>query len=129
MFCIAEATELRISRLCLRSDGILRIDIKEEEQFSVEDAKEVVEAAGRIGNGRRFKNLIVLGNFTVPDNEARQFAASEEGSRYKIADAFVIQSLPQRIVGNFYLKFNKPVRPAKLFKTVEEAEDWLSSIN
>lgn len=127
--CMTNTADLRICNLYLREDGILRIDIAEEEAFTLADAMEVVTAAGKLGNDKKMKNLIVVGNFTVPDNEAREYAASEEGSRYKIADAFVIHSLSQRIVGNFYLNFNKPVRPTKLFKSIEDAERWLESIS
>jgi len=34
-------------------------------------------------------------------------------------------SLASSIIGNFYIKFNNPSIPTKLFKTEDEALDWL----
>jgi hypothetical protein len=44
-----------------------------------------------------------------------------------VADAFVIDSLAQRILGNFYLKFNKPQFPTRFFNSKEEALIWLEA--
>ncbi len=37
----------------------------------------------------------------------------------------MISDLPQKIVGNFFLKFDKPARPTKIFTKEEEAVEWL----
>jgi hypothetical protein len=49
----------------------------------------------------------------------------KENKDSRSADAFVIYSLPQKLVGNFYLKVNKPPVPTRFFKTPEEAIRWL----
>ncbi|MGE0560760.1 MAG: hypothetical protein AB7O47_03005 [Flavobacteriales bacterium] len=59
--------------------------------------------------------------------EAREFSASVDGLKYSSAEAYVFNSLPHRIIGNFYLKFNKPSVPTKFFNTKEEAEVWLKT--
>jgi len=56
---------------------------------------ELIEAVRKIGNGKRVLNLIVMGAHTVPDEASRVLSTREEGSIYKIADAFVISSLFQ----------------------------------
>jgi hypothetical protein len=40
--------------------------------------------------------------------EVRKFISSEEGMKYSLAEAFVTDYLPHRIIGNFYLKVKKP---------------------
>lgn len=125
MEATAVKRKLRISKVTLRQDGILRIDISANELFNLEDAKQVVEEAGRIGGGKVMANLIVIGADTTADSEARAYASSEIGSIYKIADAMVISSISQKIVANAYLKFNKPVRPTKFFTNEVTALKWL----
>ncbi|HWY33511.1 MAG TPA: hypothetical protein VNX68_02620, partial [Nitrosopumilaceae archaeon] len=89
---ISPILEYRISKVALRDDDILHIMIKENEVFNARDFMDLFEAAGKIGNGKRFRNLVSIGNHTLPDTEARQLSTSKEGSIYKIADAFVIRT-------------------------------------
>lgn len=122
---ISEKIINRISTVQLREDNILVIEIKSDESFNIRDMWELINAAQKIGQGKRFLNLIIVGAHTVPDEESRVLSTSMEGSIYKIADAFVINSLPQILVANFYMKFNKPSVPTKFFKNVRDAEKWL----
>src|ERR1700752_255187 len=122
---ISDKITTRISTVQLREDDILLINIRKDESFNVRDMWELIEAARQIGNGRRFLNLIVVGAHTVPDEASRILSTSEEGSIYKIADAFVISSLIQLMVSNVYMKFHKPSVPTKFFKNVQDAENWL----
>jgi hypothetical protein len=122
---VSEKIQLRISSIQLREDGIMHIDIKGNELFILEDVHGLIEAAGKIGAGARFPNLITIGEYTIADTEARKFSSSPEGSIYKTADAFIIKSLSQVLVANFYVKVNKPFVPSHFFKKTEEAEKWL----
>jgi hypothetical protein len=126
---ISKISDLRISELSLREDGILHIDIRANETFKASDVKEVVEAAGKIGNGASMANLITVGQFTTPDSEARSMAAHPEWCKYKIADAFVLRSFSQVMVANFYIKFNKPCKPTRYFMDEKSAIEWLRSVS
>jgi hypothetical protein len=121
------AIALRISKVALRDDGILHIDIRANENFLASDVREIVEAAAQLGAGRSMPNLITVGEFTTPDNEARKMASSPEWCKYKTADAFVLRSFSQVLVANFYIKFNKPCRPTRYFMNEADALEWLGS--
>ena len=118
----------RISSVKVRHDGILQIDIDAGEEFGFMDMQDLIDAAQQLGDGKKFLNLIKLGEYTLLDYEARTFSASRIGSEFKIADAFVINSLSQKIVTNFYLKFHKPVVPTKIFTDTPKALEWLREI-
>lgn len=120
--------QTRITEVYLREDNILQINIKKDEEFVLSDTLEVINAAKEIGGGKKFKNLIIVGHNTLADNEARKLSTSHEGSLYKLADAFVISSMAQAIVANFYMKINKPVVPTKFFKTEKDALSWLNNL-
>mgnify|MGYP000267985376 CR=1 FL=1 len=117
-----------ISEVELIENDVLHIDIEREKSFEIEDFQELKEAAKKIGNGKRFYNLITVGEFTLPSREAREASCSHEGSEFKKADAFVIKSLPQKIIANFMIKVNRPTVPTKYFDSVEAAKAWISSL-
>lgn len=99
----------------MRSDGIIQFVCKEVDEVTVEDISSANEAAAKISNYTPSLNLIILKNFVNVSPEARLYAAGEESNKYTIADAFVIESQALKLVGNFYIKFNKPTRPSKIF--------------
>lgn len=119
----------RIFRVFIREDGILQVDIHDDSFFELADAKELVEAAGKLGEGKRFLNIINVGNGTLVDDKARRFSSSIDGSKYKLADAFIINSFAQQLIANFIIKINRPPIPTAYFKSTEEAVIWLKSLD
>ncbi len=125
---LGQSINCKISTVSLRDDEILQIEVKQDEHFEIEDMHELIEAAEKIGSGKKFLNLIIVKNFTLPSNEAMEYSSSVEGCRYKLADAFVIDSLAQKIIGNFIMNFLKPPVPTNIFNSKEEAVYWLNSL-
>lgn len=113
--------------ILLRGDGIMQINIQSFDELTVDDVKEITKAVGVIGEGKTYPNLVLLSHYFNPDKEVRSYAASEESNIYTLADAFVVKSLPVKIIGNFYVAFNKPVKPTKIFDSELEAVQWLKS--
>ena len=105
----------RIFRVFIREDGILQVDIHDDSFFELADALELVKAAGKLGAGKRFLNLINVGNGCLVDDKARLYSSSKEGSIYKLADAFVIRSFAQQLIANFIIKVNRPPIPTAYF--------------
>ena len=88
---------------------------------------EVVSTLEKFGEGKKFPLLIVVGEYTLPTPEARAYIATPESDPYASAEAYVIQSFSQKLVGNVYLSFNKPARPTRLFNSEEKAIEWLKT--
>jgi hypothetical protein len=59
------------------------------------------------------------------NNAARRLAASSEYAQYTAALALCTSNLALRIMGNLFLKINKPAVATRLFETREEALTWL----
>jgi hypothetical protein len=57
---------------------------------------------------------------------SRDFLASEKGSEGIIAAAFLINSSLGKILGNFFIQINKPLRPTKIFTNEIKAKKWLA---
>lgn len=111
----------------LRQDGILHIHITIPEELEIIHTKAIFEARNKLTNNTSHPHLYTGGIYLNPSDEVTKFAASEERNKLVIADAYVISSLSQRIIANFYLKFKKPIRPTKIFTDEDTAIIWLSS--
>lgn len=124
---IINKTELASAIISLRNDRIIQYSIKDNITITEKDSSEMVETAGKLGNYQKFPILIVSGTHTLADKEAREFGAGKGGTKYAIAVAFVLTSLAQKILGNAYLKINKPIVPTALFDNEEKAVEWLKT--
>jgi hypothetical protein len=111
----------------LREDGIVQIDVFPEEEITIEDVKQGVEYLKEIGGGKKFPLLFIAQEYSMPSDATREFLADRNSIPFSIAEAFVICSLPQKIVGNFYLRVNKPARPTQIFTKETDALIWLNS--
>lgn len=74
--------------------------------------------------GGTFHNIFQFQSFADIEPEIRKWAADKEGNNYTLSDAIVIGSLPQKIISDFYLKFDRPVRPTKVFYSLDKALEW-----
>ncbi len=111
----------------LREDGIVQIDIDHEAEVEVE---EVIEGTNYILNALKNHKapvLFIANEFSIPSKETRDYLAKKESVPYSLADAYVIHSFSQKLVGNFYLKVNKPARPTQIFTNKDEAIKWLKT--
>lgn len=59
--------------------------------------------------------------------EAREYLASKDGCEKVSASAILINSAIASMVGNFFIKINKPLVPTKLFTDKTLAIQWLSN--
>ncbi len=124
---IIRKKELANAEVMLRSDGIIHFYVKANVTLTGNDAKEMVKATGEIGNNKKFPILISSGKYGMADVDAREYAASPDGNKYTIAGALVVKSLAQKLLGNAYIKVNKPTTPTALFNDEEKAIEWLKT--
>lgn len=118
----------KISRVTKKDRDILFIDIDKNKSFEVRDFIELKMAARKLGGGQKFYNLINVGEFTLPNKAAREASSSEKGCEYKIADAFVVKTMAQRIMANMMIKINIPAVPTKVFSSIKDAENWINQL-
>lgn len=115
------------SSISFRSDGLVWVYIKTSNDVEVKHVVEIVSALEGFGKGKKFPLLITTQKFTLPSPEARAYIAKAESNPYASAEAYVIQSFSQKLVGNVYLQFNKPARPTRFFNSEEKAIEWLKT--
>lgn len=109
-------------------ERIVFMRILDGAEIELENAFQNQEAVRQLTNGE--KHLLVVDARSVDvyvSKEARAFSAAFKENDPCIAKAFVINSTANRLIGNFYINFNKPKVPTKLFSTEEKAVEWLKS--
>ena len=110
----------------LYSSGIMNIYLKTGfDLLSMSDLEDIYEWVYSLGENK-YLNLFE-GQFNIADAEVRAFVSSSDQNKYTIADAVYVKNLSDKIMGDFYLNQNKPVKPTKLFGNRDEAIDWLLS--
>lgn len=122
---IIDKIEINSGMISFQEKGIVRYQIEQTDEITLQDIKEFIEVVRYLGDGESFCNLIVMKNFVQVGKDARKYAACEESNIYTIADAFVINSIALKLVGNFYIRYNKPVKPTRIFNNEGDALIWL----
>lgn len=90
-----------------------------------DDARENLAVIFDIVKGHRAPVLVDLRFLRSQSAEARAVFAGHEATRVTHALALIIGSPVSRVIGNFYLGFNKPQTPSRLFNSVAEGEAYL----
>ena len=109
----------------LRSDGIVHSHTSGNVEFNIDSLKKFTEVMGEMTHGRKAPLLLTLDEFAIPSLETREYWAKKDSCPYASAEAYITASLGHKLIGNFYLRLNKPGRPTKMFLKKEEAIKWL----
>lgn len=122
-----EEIVLKTATLRIDASGILRVRYHNDVDMTPEDAKRHINAVVKLCSGRKRPFLIDTRNTrgTYSQEAMRKLAKNPEIVRLRKAQAIIIDSLPNRLLANFYIKFHKPVNPIKIFEKENEALQWL----
>jgi hypothetical protein len=108
--------------------NIVELNFENGFEGELEDVKLIVERVGKFCfNNQPVLLLVVYAEDNIFSKEARQYIASKEINHIVKAEALVLNSMALRIMGNFYLKVNKPARQSRLFNDRNIAFEWLSN--
>ena len=108
------------------SNNILLNEMFDNIEVDLKDVTENYEAAEKLTVGKKFLSLVIVSPFTSISKEAREAANKEYMYKNTVAQAIIVQSLANRLMANFFVKFYKPYCPVKLFKNKEDGITWLN---
>ena len=113
-------------RMWLRPDGIVQMVWVTKDTSDLEDAIAAISAMNELTGGRRSSLLADVHNSGQQTRPARlEFACRDD----LVSALALIASTPlSRVLGNFYLRVNKPLYPARLFDNEASALAWLQAI-
>jgi hypothetical protein len=109
----------------LRSDGLLLLEVDEDTNTTEVIVKEAIEAIGKTAKGKCYPLLVISGKNTTIETAAMEYISKEGINPHSTAVAFLISSISQKLLGNFYLSFNRPKKPTRMFTSVDDAVAWL----
>lgn len=112
----------------LRTDGIVEVSITATEIFGAASVEALEDQARSFFTSTPLPILIKMDEAALVDYEALRVCNDKRTVDCKIAEAYVLSNLAQRIVFNFYLKQLKPAVPTRTFSSEETAVQWLNTL-
>lgn len=107
------------------SDCVLVIRYDSELNVTLDAAKQVTAEVSRFFGATELGVVHSLGDTTTIEPGVREYMQGKSRYAHKIAEAFVVKNLGQRILANFYLRVARPACPTEVFTTEEEAIKWV----
>ena len=109
-------------------DCLVRICIHQYAELEKEDMVNIVQAKLSMTGTRKHTVLFIPGSDSTISEDARKISASAAHNQYAIAKAILVSAMHQRIIGNFFIRFNRPPVPTAVFDDEKEALAWLEKM-
>jgi len=114
-------------KFTLGLDDILYIECYPNTVMTLEGAKESTRIGGELTNDKPRPLLCDLTNVVKMTQDCRKHFAGKEHAAIFSKCALIVTSPISRIIGNFFLGANKPLKPTRLFTDREEGLKWLKN--
>ncbi len=108
--------------------GIMYLRLKEGAEFNLETTKEQHAAQDELTSNDNYVVLVDATHHVSMSKESREYMAAYENPRRKATALLTRYNLATLLLANFYMKFNQPKIPTKLFNQEEEAIGWLKQM-
>ena len=105
-------------------EGVLLARSKEE-VIDRKAAEKIIDQRLFFVEKQAFPMLFDISSVKEVTKEARETLASEKANQYTIALAVIVRHPVTRTIANFFLKFQQPRYPFRLFTDLESAREWL----
>jgi hypothetical protein len=116
--------ELKNCYLQLDGDGIVELHILPNCTVETEEIDEIFENIhSQLPSARGL--LVTAGKEATLSQNAREKVSAGNVTKQIVADAIVVEHYQHHMTANFFVRYNKPQRPTQIFKTAEEARNWL----
>lgn len=106
-------------------DDILYTECVPNTIMTLEDGKESTRISAEMINYVPRPLLCDLTNVVKMTQDCRKHFAGPEHAKTFTKAALIVTSPISRIIGNFFLGLNKPLKPTRLFTSKEEGLKWL----
>ncbi len=107
------------------NNSYYELEIFENCEITITDIKAIATIMEQKYDKLKLPVLVLCNEFALVNNEAMKYLAISENFPYSKSGAYVVSSIAQKILANFYLKINKPQRPTKFFNNKPDAIEWL----
>ncbi len=112
-------------KFTLGDDHVLYIECTPGTIMTLDDGKESTRIGSEMVNNQPHLLLCDLTNVVKMTHDCRKHFAGSEHAAIFSKCALIVTSPISRIIGNFFLGANKPLRPTRMFTSKEEGLKWL----
>ncbi|MDX2174493.1 MAG: hypothetical protein SFY56_15425 [Bacteroidota bacterium] len=113
------------ANIALKSNGIVYVLFKDHCVLDIDLQLKLLDAYNEITDFKKTPFMFFAGENVTITKEARDNATNLEDKSPLSATAIIISNLAYKLIAEFFIKFNKPKRPYKIFKNEKEAVEWL----
>ncbi len=112
----------------LIGEGVVELHINPEQTLQPDDIHKIFDNIHtQLPEAKTL--MVTAGNKATLSPEARELASSQNITDQIVADAIVTEHYAHQMSSNFFVRYNQPHRPTRLFKTIEEAVKWLGEFS
>lgn len=122
---ILKQIDLPEALISLRNDAIIEVTFNDGVILDIALQNKLLKSYWEICDNKQKCFIFKAMNNVSITKEARDNATNLEDVSPLKASALVTDSLAYKLIGQFYLKVNKPKRPFNIFKSETEAIEWL----
>ena len=112
-------------RMNVHDTGLVEFKIKKDIALTAEDVWHSQELSVNHLPGRKLYVLTEAEGEFKPTPDARRAGASSRYASHVNAHALYSRNLTLKILGNLFIRINKPVVPTRFFDERESALEWL----
>ena len=121
--------EINLNNCTIRIEhDILYTEFKPDTHLTIDGAKEIVATRLKFADGAMYKMVVDTTNLVKVDFAVRKYLASHEGYEGIEKLAIIAKSKLSRMLVNFFLKIDTPVKPTLAFTSIEKAQLWLKGL-
>ena len=89
----------------LKDTGILGIDVRSEMTYDTDEVTQIINNTKHIAGENKYLILVTTGPFTATTFDALKRLAAPEALKYAHAKAYVITTITQRLMANFFIHY------------------------
>lgn len=121
--------ELKNCSLSVYKEGIILWKVKDNVEINLESAIRIAENTIELANNKPFSIIVDVSNsFGSFEAKARNYLATDvKYNSLRIKSAAIVNSLPVRIILNFYQKMYLKKDNLKIVKDYKEAIKWVTT--
>jgi hypothetical protein len=111
-----------------RRDGVIVQVVTSRARQELQDAQYGAKVFNELARGQK---KLLLVDMRLPFSTGpgvREYYASAEANQFVKGMALLVGSDTGRIIGNFFLRINRPPSPCRMFTHPRVALDWLKSL-
>lgn len=121
--------ETRAFLMTIHDDLLIEFKVKRNVTLQASDVWESRDMSVNHIPGKKFFVLFEGDEYADVSGDARRAGASEEYTEHVAALALYSHKLHEKIIGNLFLKVNKPLVPTKFFDDRDLAIAWLKTLS